>query len=259
VTAWLPAGAGLFGLVIGSFLNVVIARLPAGESLWPRSACPRCHRGILGRDNVPVLSWLLLRGRCRWCALPIAWRYPAVELTTALAFAAVAWWLGASWALPAYLYLAAAAIALTVIDWRSHRLPNAIVLPSYPALAALLTLASWGEGDWGALARAGIGGAALAGFYWAVCLIAPRGMGLGDAKLSGLLGMALAWLGWGPFAVGSLAPFALGAAFGIATMIVNRTGRGTSIPFGPWMCAGAGIGCALGLPLWTRYLEVTGL
>jgi leader peptidase (prepilin peptidase)/N-methyltransferase len=251
--------SGLFGLVVGSFLNVVIARVPEGESLWPRSACPNCHARIQARDNIPLLSWILLRARCRNCGCPISWRYPAVEALTAAAFVGVAAWLGWSWALPAYFYLTAVALALTVIDWRVRRLPNSIVLPSYPILAALLALASFGQGDWFALARAGIGGVALVAFYTAVCVIAPRGMGLGDAKLSGVLGMALAWLGWGPFALGALAPFALGAAFGIATMVTRRSGRGTTIPFGPWMCAGAAIGCVLGLPAWAYYLQVVGL
>jgi leader peptidase (prepilin peptidase)/N-methyltransferase len=173
-------------------------------------------------------------------------------------FVGVMAWLGVSWALPAYLYLAAIGVALTVIDWRLGRLPNAIVLPSYPVVAALLTLASAMTGDWAALGRAGIGGAALGAFYWIVCLIS-RGMGWGDAKLSGLLGMGLAWIGWGAFAIGSLAPFALGAVFGLATMVLRRTGRGTAIPFGPWMCVGAALGCAFGLPLWSVYLEVSGL
>jgi leader peptidase (prepilin peptidase)/N-methyltransferase len=249
----------LFGLVIGSFLNVVIARVPEGASLWPRSACPVCHSAIAARDNIPLVSWILLKGRCRTCRTPIAWRYPAVEASTALAFGTVAAWLGWSPALPAYLYLAALAIALTVIDWRVRRLPNAIVLPSYPVVAALLAIASWVSGDWGALARAGLAGAALAAFYWAVCWIAPRGMGMGDAKLSGILGMALGWIGWGAFAVGALAPFALGAIFGIATIVIRRSGRGTAIPFGPWMCAGTALGCAAGLPLWTAYLTAAGL
>ncbi|MDR1293730.1 MAG: prepilin peptidase [Bifidobacteriaceae bacterium] len=251
--------AGLTGLVVGSFLGVVIVRVPGGASLWPRSACPACQTLISARDNLPVVSWLVLRGRCRSCATAIPWRYPAVEVSTAALFVGVAAWLGWSWALPAFAYLAAVCLALTVIDWRVRRLPNAIVLPSYPILVALLTLAAAMSGDWGALARALIGGVILSAFYWTVCLVVPRGMGLGDAKLSGICGMGLAWVGWGPFALGVLAPFALGAAFGVATMIAQRTGRGTSIPFGPWMCAGTAIGCVAGPTLWTAYGTAVGL
>jgi leader peptidase (prepilin peptidase)/N-methyltransferase len=255
----LIALAALFGLVIGSFLNVVIARVPEGASLWPRSACPICHGAIAARDNIPLVSWLLLRGRCRTCRTPIAWRYPAVEAATAIAFAAVTAWQGLSPALPAYLYLAALAIALTVIDWRVRRLPNAIVLPSYPVVLALLAVASGFTGNWGAFGRALVAGAGMAAFYWVVCLIVPKGMGVGDAKLSGILGLALGWIGWGAVAVGFLAPFALGAVFGIVTMIITRTGRGTTIPFGPWMCAGTALGCGAGLPIWSAYLGVIGL
>ncbi|MDR1151651.1 MAG: prepilin peptidase [Bifidobacteriaceae bacterium] len=251
--------AGLLGLAVGSFLNVVIARVPQGVSIWPRSACPTCCAPIRPRDNIPVVSWLVLRGRCRSCASPIPWRYPAVEAATAALFVGVAAWLGWSWALPAFGYLAAVCLALTVIDWRVRRLPNAIVLPSYPVLFGLLGLAAALDGDPAPLVRAAIGGAGLAAFYGAVCLIAPRGMGLGDAKLSGILGMGLAWVGWGAFALGALAPFALGAVFGVATMVIQRSGRGTSIPFGPWMCAGAAIGCVMGLPLWASYLRMVGL
>jgi leader peptidase (prepilin peptidase)/N-methyltransferase len=247
---------GLLGLVIGSFLTVVITRVPDRASLWPRSACPNCGQVVRARDNIPVISYLVLRGRCRSCGEPISKLYPLVEVTTAALFVVVAVFVTPLVRVPAYLYAAAIAVALTAIDTRTGRLPDAIVLPSYPVLAALLAVASWATGDWAALLRGGIGGAGLLMAYGLVHLVAPRGMGRGDVKLAGLIGLALAYLGWGPFAVGALGAFLLGAIWGIGVMVKNRGGRRTAIPFGPWMCAGAVLGCAVGAPLWDLYRQL---
>jgi len=142
----LIATIGLLGLAVGSFLNVVVARVPAGASVVrPGSACPSCGHEIRARHNVPVLSWLWLRGRCADCRSPISPRYPIVELLTALLFAAVTAELGADHRLtlaPALLYFTALGVALAAIDLDVHRLPNALVLPSYPVLAGLLVLAA---------------------------------------------------------------------------------------------------------------------
>jgi leader peptidase (prepilin peptidase)/N-methyltransferase len=250
--------AGVLGLVIGSFLNVVVWRVPRGESVvTPPSACPRCQTRIRARDNVPVLSWLLLRGRCRDCGEAISPRYPLVELGTGALFAVLAVVLGWSWALPAVLYLAAVAVALALIDLDSKRLPDALVLPSYVVGAALLALASWnpgGESDWGALVRAAIGGVSLLLFYFAAAMAYPAGMGLGDVKLAGVLGMYLAWFGWGAFAVGAFGAFLLGGVFSVALLVTRRAGRKSGIPFGPWMLAGAFAGIAVGQMIWDAYL-----
>ncbi len=251
------AGA-LLGLAIGSFLNVVVWRVPRGESVvHPPSACPRCGHAVRPRDNVPVLSWLLLRGRCRDCGEPIARRYPLVEAGTAVLFAAVAVWSGPGWETPALLYLAAVSVALTLIDLDVQRLPDAIVLPSYPVALALLALASWnptGAPDWGALLRALAGGAVLLAGYFALVLVYPRGMGLGDVKLAGLLGLYLAWAGWAELAVGAFAAFVLGGVVAVALLVTGRARRGSGIPFGPWMLAGAWVGLVLGGPLARWYL-----
>jgi len=251
------AGA-LLGLAIGSFLNVVVWRVPRGESVvHPPSACPRCGHAVRPRDNVPVLSWLLLRGRCRDCGEPIARRYPLVEAGTAVLFAAVAAWSGPGWETPALLYLAAVSVALTLIDLDVQRLPDAIVLPSYPVALALLALASWnptGAPDWGALLRALAGGAVLLAGYFVLVLVYPRGMGLGDVKLAGLLGLYLAWAGWAELAVGAFAAFVLGGVVAVALLVTGRARRGSGIPFGPWMLAGAWVGLVLGGPLARWYL-----
>jgi leader peptidase (prepilin peptidase)/N-methyltransferase len=251
---WLAAG--FLGLVIGSFLTVVITRVPERLDLWHRSACPRCGAQVKARDNVPVVSWLILRGRCRHCGEAISPLYPAVELATAVSFVAVALWIRPLAAIPAYLYAAAIGVALTAIDIRTRRLPDAIVYPSYPVLVVLLTVASWISGEWNRLATAAIGGLGLLLVYLAMAVLVPRGMGLGDVKLAGLVGLVLAYLGWGPLAVGFLAAFLLGAIWGIGVMIRAKSGHGTTIPFGPWMCLGAALGCAVGTPLWDLYRQL---
>lgn len=248
---------GVMGLLIGSFLNVVVWRVPRGASVVsPPSACPGCDHEIRARDNVPVVSWLLLRGRCRDCAAPIAARYPLVEAATASLFVVVALRIGWSWALPAFLYLAAIGLALALIDLDTHRLPDAIVLPSYPVAAALLVLASWGEGDWAALVRAAIGGAVLWVLYFALAVAKPGGMGFGDVKLAGVLGMYLGWVGWGALVVGAFAAFLLGGVFSIGLLLSGRAGRGSGIPFGPWMIGGAAVGVLVGEAVWSAYLGV---
>jgi leader peptidase (prepilin peptidase)/N-methyltransferase len=263
-TVILVTFAGLFGLAIGSFLNVVVWRLPRGESLAkPPSACPNCGHEIRARDNVPVLGWLILRGRCRDCGEPISPRYPIVEAFTGLAFAGIALAVGieapAVWALPAYLYLAAISIALVLIDLDHHRLPDRIVLPSIGVGAVLLALASWASGDWEALLRAGIGGAGLYALYYVIRFIQPRGMGGGDVKLAAVLGLYLGWLGWGPLAVGAFAAFLLGGVYAIVLLITRRARRTTPIPFGPWMIAGAWLGIGVGAAVWNSYLNTFGL
>ena len=247
--------AGLLGLVIGSFLNVVIYRVPAGISLMRESRCPSCDAPVRPWQNVPVVSWLVLRGRCASCGARISPRYPLVELATGLAFAGVAWLFLATSALPlgstlvvtvAYLYLAAISIALALIDIDTHRLPNSIVLPSYVVVAVLFTAACLLGADWGALLRAAIGGAALYLFYFILRVVRPAGMGGGDVKLAGVLGAYLAWLGWGALAVGAFAAFLIGGVFGLALIAARKAGRKSAIPFGPFMLAGAWVGIIAG-------------
>lgn len=247
---------GVLGLLIGSFLNVVVWRMPRGESIVsPPSACPRCGRRVRARDNVPVISWLLLRGRCRDCSAPISAHYPLMEITAAVVFVLVGLRIGWSWALPAFLYLAAICLALVLIDLDVHRLPNAIVLPAYPTSALLLGAAAWAEGEWDALLRAGIGAVGLFVFYFALTVIKPGGMGFGDVKLAGILGGHLAWLGWGTLVVGAFGAFLLGGVFSIGLLLTGRATRRSGIPFGPWMIFGAALGIAVGEPVWTAYLS----
>ncbi|GAB3135348.1 MAG: prepilin peptidase [Salinibacterium sp.] len=255
---------GLLGLAIGSFLNVVIWRVPRRESVnHPPSSCPICGNRIRWRENVPVLSWLLLRGECRDCGEPISWRYPAVEAGTAMLFVLVAVRFGFELpsvaALPAFLYLTAIAVALSLIDIDTQRLPNLIVLPSYVVALVLLTIATAATGDWWMLARAAIGGVALFAFYFTLVIVYPKGMGLGDVKLAGVLGLFLGWLGWGELVVGAFAPFLLGGIYAVALLVTRRAGRRSGIPFGPWMLAGALLSTFFGNEIANSYLGFVGI
>jgi leader peptidase (prepilin peptidase)/N-methyltransferase len=254
--------AGLFGLAIGSFLNVVIYRVPAGESVVsPASRCPSCSSEIHNRHNIPVLGWLILRGRCFACKAAISPRYPIVEAATAALFVILTLrilHLHLGSALPAYLYFAAAGLALAVIDLDHKRLPDKIVLPSYAVVAVLLAVASVAAHDWWALARAGIGGAALFAFYFALAFAYPAGMGFGDVKLSGIIGGVLAYLSWTALLVGAFGGFLLGAAVGVAVMAMKRGGRKTALPFGPFMIASAFIALFVAAPIADSYLDLVG-
>lgn len=228
----------MLGLLIGSFLNVVVWRLPRNESLSrPPSHCPACDHPVRPRDNVPVVSWLLLRGRCRDCGAPISVRYPAVEFVTALLFVALAWRIGARPMLAGFLFLGATGVALALIDIDVKRLPNALTFPNYGVgIAALLGQAGL-DGAWWPVGRALIGMAALYLFYAALWL--AGGMGFGDVKLSGVLGLYLAWLGWGSLVVGAFLGFVVGAFGGLALIAAGKGKLKSKIPYGPYMLIGA--------------------
>ena len=250
MTVLLLAFCAVVGLIIGSFLNVVIWRVPRRESVVrPPSHCPACEASIAPRDNVPVMSWVLLRGRCRACAAPISPRYPLVEAGCAALWVVMALRFGLDPVLPAFLYLASVLLALAIIDIDLKRLPDALTLPSYVVgVVALGTAAALGS-DSGSLPRALLGGVALFAVYFALCLAYPAGMGFGDVKLSGVLGLHLGWLGWDIWAVGLVAGFLGGGAFGVVLLALGRAGRKTAIPFGPFMIAGTLLAVLVGGPV----------
>jgi leader peptidase (prepilin peptidase) / N-methyltransferase len=248
--------AGVLGLIIGSFLNVVVWRVPRGGSIaHPPSHCPACGADVRPRDNVPVVSWLLLRGRCRDCATPISARYPLVELGTALVFVVLAARIGLEPELPAFLYLGAIGVALALIDLDVKRLPNTIVLPSYVVAAVLLGAAAVFGHDWDSYLRAGLGMAALYAFYFALAWIYPAGMGFGDVKLAGVLGAYLGWLGWAEVVTGTFLGFLFGGVVGLVLMAVGKAGRKSKVPFGPFMLAGAFVAILWGGALADLYLD----
>ena len=267
---WLAALAGSFGLFVGSFLNVVIHRLPRGESVVaPRSRCPACGRGIRAWENVPVLSFLALRRRCAGCGAAISWRYPAVELLTAVLFAAVAWRYGAVPTTPVYCALAAALVAAAAIDFDHRIIPDEISLGGLAAALAVVPLLEWrgGEPLAGAFAHSAAGALLGGGVLWLVGFLHARvsvamgrrfehwpgeaeapprprsldywiwfpGLGFGDVKLLAMIGAFLGPLGvLLSIALASLAGLAIGLGWALAT-------RSFTSPFGfaPAIAAGA--------------------
>ncbi|MCW2560898.1 MAG: peptidase domain protein [Mycobacterium sp.] len=248
--------AAIAGLLVGSFLNVVIWRVPRGESVVrPRSHCPRCDAVLLERDNIPIISWLVLRRKCRHCGEPISGRYPLVELITGLLFAAVAAEIGYRFAVVGFLYFTAIAVALAFIDYDTRRLPNAIILPAYVASPILLAADAVISHDWSKLIHGLVGMAALFAFYFATWFVYPSGMGFGDVRLAGIIGLFLGWLGYGPLVVGAFAGFLLGGLWGIGLIVAKKGGGKTAVPYGPFMLLGAMIAIFVGHPLADLYLN----
>jgi len=243
-TALLPVLA-VFGLMVGSFLNVVIVRVPAGESvLRPASKCPRCQAEIPLRDNVPVLSWVLLRGRCRACDESIPVGYPLVEIANAALWVAAGARFGASWEVVPYALFFSVLLALSVIDLELYILPNKITYPSVLVSVVAVVPLSYlavdepSEAILGAL----IGGVAYA-LFLGITLVAyelivhKEGMGIGDVKLAALLGI---WVGWiEPLLVlyALVAASIVGLVVGAAILFVRRASQ--PYPFGPWLAVGA--------------------
>ena len=259
MTTALALVCGVFGLLIGSFLNVVIWRVPRGESVVrPRSHCPGCDAPIAPRDDIPVVSWLVLRGRCRHCRNPISIRYPLVELATGLLFAGFAVRFGPHVVLLAYLYLAAVGLALAMIDFDHKRLPDVLTLPSYPVAIVLLGLAAvLDHRGHTPFVRALLAGVALYAFYEVIGFIQPRGMGGGDIKLSGVLGLYLGWLGWGEVVVGAFSAFLIGGVVSIVLVLFAGAGRKTKVPFGPFMLLGTLVGIYAGHSIAHAYTSFT--
>ena len=246
---------GLLGLVVGSFVNVVAWRVPLGRSVVrPGSACPACGHPIRARDNVPLLSWLVLRGRCRDCGAAISLRYPLVETGTAAVFVGLVLLVGVSWVLPGFWWAAATAIALTLTDLDHRRIPDRILGPGILGTVVLLALGSWGEGEWWPLGRGAAGGAAYFGLLLLIALLARGGFGFGDVKLGVLLGLVLGFRSWGVLVVGVFAAFAVGGLVSLGLLAARRVGRKDAIPFGPAMVAGAALALALGDALTRWYL-----
>ena len=230
---------GLFGLAIGSFLNVVIARVPAGRSLvHPASACPGCSASLTWYDNIPLLSYLVLRGRCRTCAMRISLRYPIVEALTAalLILAYVA--LGPSVDFLVALVLLPALVAMTAIDLDHQMIPDVITLPGIP-LGLVLNVTtgrlSWVESFIGIV----IGG----GLFLVIILVSRGGMGGGDMKLGAMLG---AFLGWKALAVALFVAIVLGGVIGATLLLTGLRGRKDPIPFGPFLAAGGAMALVWG-------------
>ena len=244
------------GLVFGSFANVVVHRVPLKQSIVkPASRCPSCGTPLRARDNIPVVSWLVLRGKCHNCGARISPRYPAIEILVGVLFALAAWRIRPATDLIAYLPLLWVLVVLSFIDLEHKLLPNRIVVPSIVAGIALLGIAAAlgpGAGSW---VRALEGGAVAFASFFVLALISPRGMGMGDVKLSAVLGLALAYQGWGRLFVGFLIAFAAGAVGGVALIAAKRAGMKSEVPFGPYLALGTIVSLLFGAPLVHAWLH----
>lgn len=261
---WLVlALVAILGLAVGSHLNVVVYRVPAGRStVRPASACPKCGHPVRAFDNIPVLSWVLLRGRCRDCRAAISVRYPLVEAGTGALFAGLAGALLTRTGWPvvaAVLLTAAGGVALSLIDVDVHRLPDKVLGPTAAGVVALLVCAAVLAGDFGPLLRAAVAGAGSMLVYFVLALVKPGAMGMGDVKTVGLLGFVLGWFGWGHLLVGLLLPFVLGSLFVAGKAVTRGVHRGEGIPFGPFLFTGALLSVVVGEQVWGWYLAVAGL
>lgn len=244
-TGLLLVTLALFGLAVGSFLNVVIVRIPSGESLLhPPSKCPQCEQAISPRDNIPIISWLLLRGKCRSCGEPIPAGYPMVEAANAVLWVLAGVRFGDSFAVIPYALLFSVLLALSVIDLELYILPNKITYPSILVSLVAIPLLAYAflDDPAGAILGAVLGGIGFAGFLLVILLaweliMRKEGMGMGDVKLAILLGL---WVGLiNPL----LCLFALifssiiGLVVGVAILAVRKESR--AFPFGPWLALGS--------------------
>ena len=228
--------AAVFGLAVGSFLNVCIYRVPRGQSVVsPPSRCPKCKKELAWYDNIPVVSWLVLRGRCRTCGEPISIQYPIIELITAVVAVLVVWSTPPGWLLASRLVLGALLIVLFVIDLELQILPNAITLPGIAA-GFLFSLAA-PPGPIASLAGIALGAGILYGIaaaYYAVRK--EEGMGMGDVKMLAMIG---AFLGWRAVLLTLILASFAGALTGIALMSSKREGLRYALPFGTFLALGA--------------------
>jgi leader peptidase (prepilin peptidase)/N-methyltransferase len=253
------AVAAVFGLLLGSFANVLIARIPDGRSVvGGRSACMSCGHQIAWYDNIPLVSWLVLRGRCRHCKAPIGWLYPVVEASVAILCVASAWKWGASVTTLLFCVLATATVALVVIDIKHRRLPHRIVLPTI-GIVAVLAIAAWLLGErqswWSAL----LGAVALGGFYAVLWFVYPKGMGFGDVTTAVLIGFAAGFLGYPELAVAAIAGPLVGGVVVIILALAGKAKRGVAVPYGPALLAGGWLGILAGPAIAAGYLGVLGV
>jgi leader peptidase (prepilin peptidase) / N-methyltransferase len=243
--------AALFGALVGSFLNVCIHRLPLGTSIvWPGSACPHCGRPLAWFENIPIVSYLALRGRCRTCRAPISARYPTIEALTAAMFALGWWYYGPGVLLASRLVLGCALIALFEIDREHQLLPHAITLPGIIVGFAfgVFTEPGWQSSLLGIL----VGGGALLAvgqvYYW---LRHEEGLGMGDFKMLAMIG---AFLGWQLTLVTLMMASFVGSIVGALLIVSKRGGMKSALPFGTFLALGAAVAATAGNSILDWYL-----
>jgi len=252
------------GAAIGSFLNVVVYRLPAGLSLlYPPSRCPKCLHPLRARENVPVLGWLWLRGRCAHCKTKISARYPTVEAVTGLLFVLVFWLFGASWQTVGYWTFFSWLVALALIDLDTMTLPDPLTQSGLVVGLAYQAIAGWqATGSWVGAIQFAVGGVvgAVLGIWLldGIALVASvalgqTAMGAGDAKLAAMMGT---WLGWKLLLLAGLLACGLGAVIGVGAITLGLLRRRQAMPFGPFLALGAIAAVLWGEPVLSFYFSL---
>lgn len=256
MTALLAVACAVLGLLVGSLAKVVVRRVPAGDPLRPvRRPCPSCAAEPGAIEVVPVVSWLVRRGRCRACGERIGWRDPLIEIGCAALFAAAAVRFGWAWELPAYLALFGGLVVLSAIDLEHFLLPNRVLYPTLFTVAPLLALASVLDGTATSALHAAEGGLAAFAVFFLINFAYPEGMAFGDVRLAGVLGMATGWLGIGHVLLTFFLAFLTSSAIGLTLIFLGVRGRRDPIPFGPFLALGAVLTVFFGQPILDVYLR----
>lgn len=259
-TFWV-AGAGLAGLLVGSFTNVVVTRVPEGRSiLRPRSRCPGCLVAIRAEDNIPLVSYIALRGRCRYCNMRISPRYPATEILCAGLFATVTWRLGVQMgriALAVFgMFASAVLLAVALVDIETRRIPRSIVYWALGVVVPLGVVVAVFEGRPGELLRGAAASLVLGTFLLLVHELNPKWMGFGDVRFGFFLGWTLGLFGWVSVLAGFMLAVLTGSVVGLALIAAGRSRLGQAIPFGPFLSIGAYVGMLWGPDLASWYFRL---
>lgn len=239
--------AFIYGLVFGSLSNALAYRIPTGESLMTRSHCPNCNSMITAWMNIPVLSWLILRGKCHTCKLKISAQYPLIELLTAVLFVLIALHVSAMnlGLIPGLLatiglcFFVFIGVVLSIIDAKTKTLPTKTIAVGITVVVPFLTAASLLAGNAEQLRWMLIGSFATAAFYGLIWLIAPLSLGFGDVRLALLTGAALGWVSFGSAIVGILLTYFIMSAVFTPLMILGKVNKKTLVPMGPWIILGS--------------------
>lgn len=266
--------AVVYGLIFGSFANAVAYRVPTGETLWSRSHCPKCDAQINAWQNIPVLSWLILRGKCANCKNPISIQYPAVELLTGALFGILAWKVvslyGAAdmWNMSAMVaavliaialcYFAFIGVVLSIIDIKTLKLPTVLIYPTAVVSMVLLGVAAWLLDDLSKILWMLVGGIGSFVLYFILWFFVPKGFGFGDVRLALLTGSILGWFSLGHAVLGLMLPFMLLSVVALPLMLAKIVSRKTKAPLGPWIIASAIISILFGDIIIDTYLTVGG-
>ena len=259
MTGFGPGGAaaavfGLLGLLVGSFANVAIYRVPEGRSVVrPPSACPKCGARVRPYDNVPVVSWALLGGHCRDCHAPISPRYPAVEALVGAVFAGIGWRFGVSWTGVGEAFLALGLVVLGFIDLDHMVLPRRLVYVTLVVVGAAFVAGSAAGDHWGRLGVAALCALVPWALFFAINYVAPHALGFGDVRLALLIGFGLGWLGAAYAFLGFLAASVLGSLVGVGLIAAGKAGRRTAVPFGTFLALGAILAVLAGGPIVNWY------